>query len=214
MKCASIQYLAILGSKYDIFKEIKTTTTCLVEAFKMSQQSVSRILIQLENDGFISRVSTTRGINLKIENKGIEEMKKLFVVLKKHFDVGQLKFIGAYQEGFGEGKYYISRPQYKKKFQSQLGIIPYEGTLNLKVDVDMIDKIKNNFPKTFISGFKTNERSFSSLECYKCTLDGKIPAYIIFVERTAHPENIIELISETFIRGKIKNKKIEVTLNL
>lgn len=206
-------YLLKLAEGNDIFNDISTTTTKLVNLLDVSQQSVSRVLIMLEKEGYIARVSSTKGVVVKVTDKGIEYLKDKYEKLSKHFKHEKFIFRGTIKKGLGEGKYYISRPTYKTMFMEQLKMNPFDGTLNVEVTEDVVKKIVHNFPYIFIKGFSTKSRTFSSLKCYKCRINNEIDGYIIFVERTSHPDNILEIISEKYVRNEVNNLEIEIEMH-
>jgi CTP-dependent riboflavin kinase len=98
-----------------------------------------------------------------------------------------------------------------KQFKDRLKIIPYPGTLNVEVDILNVKRIRRLFQPITIFGFQGKDRSFGALHCYCCKINNKHKGYIVFAERTTHPPGIIEVISETYLRDKVKEKvKIEV----
>jgi transposase len=66
--------LSLLYSRY---KGMKTSTTKLAEAIGLSQQTVSRHLIMLEKLGLIERRVTVRGEEIRVNDKGLEELRKV-----------------------------------------------------------------------------------------------------------------------------------------
>lgn len=116
-------------------------------------------------------------------------------------------------DGYGEGKYYISLAGYQKQFKDKLSLNPFPGTLNLKINKDRIDTIKSLYKPISIDGFVTKQRTFGKLDCYRCKIENDIHAFIIFIERTTHDTDIIEIISEKHIRKVYPDKKqLKITL--
>ncbi|MEA2104109.1 MAG: DUF120 domain-containing protein [Candidatus Cloacimonadota bacterium] len=201
------RYIIPLIKEYGLFESIETSTTNLAELFEISQQSVSRVLIELEKRNFIKRTSSTKGIRIEFKQQSIKLLKKTYDLLDNFF--GDFSLQGIIKQGIGEGKFYITHPEYKKRIKTFLRINPFPGTLNLEVNINLIRAMKELFKPIIIAGFETEDRSFGSLSCYECLIDKKMEAWIIFAERTTHPENIIELISENKIVGK--DGKIKIT---
>jgi CTP-dependent riboflavin kinase len=73
-----ICFLIEIARKYDIYKPIKTSTIKLKDLFGISQQSVSRILIEQEKKGLIKRTSSTKGLTLEVDENGLELLKDSF----------------------------------------------------------------------------------------------------------------------------------------
>ncbi len=203
-----LSFMSKIVEKYGVIQPSDTSTTYLADLLGISQQSVSRILIDLEKKDYISRTTNANGITLQFKPKSINILKSTYDILKKYFE--DSSFNGKIVYGIGEGKYYVTHPQYIQLFKDKLNISnPFPGTLNVEVDVHSINFYRNIFHPIEINGFKTENRSFGSIECFKCVVNDCIPAWVLFAERTTHPENIIEIISEQKITGK--ENKIKIT---
>jgi len=154
---------------------------------------------------YIRKKIKMRGIRKEWEEEQIpEDVKGDFENIERDSSL-----YGTIQQGIGEGKYYVTHPEYHRCFQEILKINPFPGTLNIKIDTNILNSLKPLFKPVVIKGFKTQTRSFGSLECYKCLINDEKEGWIIFAERTTHPDNIIEIISEYKIVSK--DNKIKVT---
>ena len=205
---STLSCLLAIIEKFGLIQPIATSTTSLSDLLCISQQSVSRILIDLENRDFITRISNANGITIKFKPQSIRLLKSTYDILSKYFE--DYTISGTIKLGIGEGKYYVTLPKYRELLKDKLDISqPFPGTLNVQVDVNKIEFYKIIFQPVKIKGFKTETRSFGSIECYKCIINDKIPAWVLFAERTTHPEDIIEILSEHKITGK--ENKIKVT---
>ena len=203
-----LNHLVRIINHFGLFETIETSTIKLSKVLKISQQSVSRILIEMEKQKLIKRTSSARGVTIDIDSEGIKSLKNTYNILSKHFK--DLTFSGEIKNGLGEGKYHITLPGYKKQFTSVLNIDPFPGTLNLKVDQNVINAIKGISEPKIIKGFETDERTYGSLTCYKCTIENNTPGWLIFAERSTHPENIIEVISQIHIRKEFNKKTLSI----
>lgn len=173
-----------------------------------SQQATSNYLLELERLGYIERakVSNSRGLNIKVTNKGYEELFNLYQVLRTALEgVRELEFKGKIIKGMGEGSYYISLEGYKKQFIDKLGFEPYPGTLNIKLD----DRYKNvkgilrMYPGIFIEGFRDEKRTYGWVRCYKADIEG-IEGAVLILERTHYDDSVIEAIAPVRIMDKLK----------
>lgn len=107
--------------------------------------------------------------------------------------------------GMGKGRYYVGHPEYQKRFAECLGYAPYAGTLNVKLEDEAIirkladlrsdDGIK-------VKGFALGGESFSALTCYDGELRGE-RVTLLFIDVTYYNETVAELISPTYLRGKL-----------
>ena len=192
-------YLAKSGAMY---KEIELSTIKISKDIKKSQQTISRRLIDLEEHNLIERTASTRGIKIKVTEKGIESLKSLYLELKNIFGEKAFSFIGAVESGLGEGSYYVSLPEYEKQFKEKLGFIPFKGTLNLRVDYATFLQFITSQKKITINGFNRDKRTFGPIVAYKITID-KISAAIIIPKRTSHERDIIEIIAPLKLRSKL-----------
>ncbi len=199
-----LTYILTLAKKTKLNNELNTTTSELAKLFNLSQQSASRILINLENNELIKRRVTNNGIKIKLTEKSKKIVKKTYLNLKNIFEK-QTKLKGKVKTGLGEGSFYMKQNNYKEQFKKLLDINPFEGTLNLKTKISEVESFLINKGKIKIKGFQTEERTFGSLKCYKVNIN-KIPAAIIIPERTNYSLETIEIISEHKLREKLNIK--------
>lgn len=192
-----------LAEKTGLFSEIETSTKKIAREIDMSQQSVSRLLIQLEKEGKINRSACSNGLRINIKEKGLEELKKDFITLQKIFQP-QKKLRGQVMTGFGEGKYYIKK--YRSRIRQTLGIDPFLGTLNIKTKPEKIQSFLLDINPIVIDGFNDNERSFGSIKIYPAKIN-RLEGAVIRPERNWHEDNILEFIADTNLRKKMKLKK-------
>jgi len=182
----------------------QTSTIKLSEELGLSQQSVSRKLIEMEKSGLITREASPRGMNLAITPVGRKLLRKKYLKLLAVLE-GCMKISGKVVSSLGEGSYYLKQKGYIDQIQKKLGFKPYPGTLNIKT---------REFPITTpikIDGFKTKERSFGSLECYPIKIKN-ISCAIVVPTRTHHKE-ILEIIAPVSLRKELHLKdgdKIEL----
>ena len=205
--------LIYIGEKGALYKEIELSTIQISKDTSVSQQTVSRKLIELEKEGLLKRIASTRGIKLRITNKGIEILKKVYIKLSNIFGEKKDSLGGFVESGLGEGSYYLSFRGYNEQFRKKMGIIPFKGTLNVKIDYDEFLQFIANKEKVIIDGFRAENRTFGSIIAYKIKLNS-IDSAIIIPERTSHEKSTIEVISETNFRKKFNLKdgdKVSIT---
>ncbi|CAB3288850.1 Riboflavin kinase [Methanocaldococcus lauensis] len=113
---------------------------------------------------------------------------------------------GKVVSGFGEGKYFLSIPQYKESFKKILNFEPYEGTLNLKIDNEF--EI-NKFKYIETEDFEYNGKKFFGVKILPVTIlinNEKIYGAIVCPKKTHHSKDIIEIVAPINLRKKFNLK--------
>ena len=190
---------------------VPITTLSLGKSIKKSQQSASKHLLELEEDGFIERIVNGRKFSVKITSKGYSEMVKLSSILKSSLDSfpSFIELKGILVSGMGEGSYYMSLKGYTKQFKSKINYIPFPGTLNVKLQkkeyIEAVQQFRT-LNGTTVEGFSDGKRSYGWVKCFNGKLNNLIKCELIILERTHHDNSIIELISKVNIRKTAKLK--------
>src|SRR5919112_508027 len=215
-------YLLTLGA---IEFHIEITSGQLSKIINKSQQTTSKILIELEKECLIERVKNNKKFKIKVTKQGHDIIRELKTIIESALDTSKkrITFKGKIVNGMGEGAYYMSLDGYKKQFKEKLGYEPFPGTLNLKLEEKMyMNKKKEmiNYPNVHISGFKDKTRSFGWVKCYPATLKSEmktnnkktlqIDSAVLLLERTHHDNSLMEVISSVSIKEttNIKNGDI------
>jgi len=199
----------------------KISTEYLAGKLGASQQTASRYLIELDNNGWIKRTITPEGCLIKITDAGIKELKNLYSNLRFLMEAAyppSITLEGVVFTGLGEGAYYISKERYRKQFIEKLGFEPYPGTLNLKLTTDYDVKARSEleaYPAIEIEGFRNEDRTFGSVKCYPVTIENKAKGALILALRSHYDASVIEVIAPVFLRKHLKLKdghkvKVEV----
>ncbi|PIN98393.1 MAG: riboflavin kinase [Candidatus Diapherotrites archaeon CG10_big_fil_rev_8_21_14_0_10_31_34] len=200
--------LLFIAKKAGLNDSVKTSTTQIALDLNISQQSVSRKLSFLAEKNLIERKVFADGNILSLTEKGIELLKKRKNELNEIFSSKKKrkKLSGTVLSGLGEGKYYIDLSGYQKQFKEKLGKKVFAGTLNLKVKESELNEFLSSKEKILISGFSTEKRSFGPALLFKVKINDLVSGSIIVPERTNHPLDIAEVISEFNLRKKLKLK--------
>jgi len=112
---------------------------------------------------------------------------------------------GTVFSGMGKGRYYVGHPEYQRRFMERLGYAPYPGTLNVKLeDRETIQRLgeMRAGDGVKIEGFTLGGESFSALTCFDGELRGE-RVTLLFIDVTYYNETVAELISPTYLRGKL-----------
>jgi riboflavin kinase len=193
-------------AKSGLYVPLNTSTSKISKEVKLSQQSVSRILIDMEKKGLIKRNVKVNGQTISIDAKGMELLQSKKELLNKVFSARQNLIVkGRIESGIGEGKYYMSIKGYKSEIKKRFDFLPYPGTLNLRIKEEDLSKVYNS-PFSVIEGFSTKKRTYGSLKCKKVMINDNINGAIIIPERTSHPNNIVEIISDVHLRDRLQLK--------
>ncbi len=180
---------------------VKLSTTEMGNALGMTQQNASRRLALLINSGRISR----HGEKLSITQKGVSELRELYSGLRLAFE-GIDNITGSLIDGVGDGRYYLALPGYKSKIKEKFGILPYPGTLNIKLAENEVWKKSALFDGAFVvPGFRYDGRAFGELSVKACSI-GSIPVVAVLPKRTHHPYNVLELVSDRNLRRALRIK--------
>ena len=180
-------------------REVNTSTCILAKKTGISQQTVSRKLRKLEDEGLIERQVSPRGIRLKVSEGGREYLMEKYRILQQVLEKPVTKITGVLHSSMGEGKYYTMQGGYQKQFEEKLGFAPYPGTLNIRsLDFDVIVSGE----PVVVDGFKTEERSFGMLNCYPVRINGEVDGAVIVPERTHHKKDVLEVVAPVGLRKK------------
>ncbi len=111
---------------------------------------------------------------------------------------------GVVLQGLGEGAFFMSMPDYRKRIKKKLGFDAYPGTLNLKISKKQADLLKDGLPIK-ISGFRSKNKAFGALECYKAKVKSTDCAVVV-PQFNKHKKDIIELIAPVHLKSGLKLK--------
>ena len=210
-----IYYLKYLALKDAHNKYIPVSTKEMANDLGISSQTVSRNLKKLADDGFIQREIHSAGQKVHIKEEGLEILSLELIDYKKIFEIeDKLEIHGKTVSGFGEGGYYINKPEYQNQFEEKLGFKAYPGTLNIKVDKKYIMNRKKmkQINSVKIDGFHDGNRTFGSAKCYFAQIEN-IDCAIIVPERTHHEEDFLEIIAPVQLRDELNLKDgTEITI--
>ncbi len=117
----------------------------------------------------------------------------------------RLTITGELFSGMGKGRYYVGHPEYQRRFRECLGYTPYPGTLNVKLEdntaIQQLKELRSN-DGVKVEGFTLGGESFSALNCFDGDMRGE-RITLLFIDVTYYNETVAELISPTYLRGKL-----------
>ena len=186
-------------------KPIQVSAADFAKRLQTSPMTASRRLKELEDGGLITRMPSGRSQAVIITEKGSDTLKEQYLAYKSIFESKPiLQLSGTIESGLGEGRYYLSIRGYAKQFKERLGFTPYPGTLNVKLDDESAAaRVRlNNLTPTYISSFKTSNRTYGGIRCYAAAIDG-INGALIVPDRSHYHNEIIETVAPVSIKQSL-----------
>lgn len=200
--------LSMLGA---VNRRVSLSTKELAESMGFSQQTASRHLIELEKAGYITKTPSLQGMEVKITESGLDELRSVYSRLKTLFEgsPNTVSLEGKVFSGLREGGYYVSMKGYKNQFIRKLGFNPYPGTLNLRLSPSQIANKKEieTYPPIIVEGFKSRRRTFGQVKCYAAIINKEVEGAMIIINRTHYSDDVLELIAPINLREKLKLKE-------
>jgi len=106
--------------------------------------------------------------------------------------------------GKGEGSRFIRFPWVRKQIAEKLGLIPYLGTLNIKLDEESL--ALRNFLKKARGIEISPATGFCRGRCFRARLKGNLECAVVFPEIENYPEDIIEVVASVNLRERLQLK--------
>ncbi len=193
----------------------KISTPELCKILPISQQTISRRILELEEKKLIIRNYEGRSGELELTTEGYLQLNNIYEQLKlvSLYTSKETIYCGKLQSGMGEGAHYIKHPQYLEQFYKKIGFFPYFGTLNIKLSSSMdllLQNHINDHPTITINGFLDESRTYGDVKCVKVQMwpknnvHNQVQGALLKIQRTSHKSHIIEFISEQYLRDYFK----------
>lgn len=183
---------------------VSTSSGELGEQLDVSQQTASRWILELAEEGYLERRLGSRGQQLKLTEAGVSLIAAEYERLERIFDDGETTALtGTVAQGEGEGAYYMSQDFYQRGFEELVGFSPFPGTLNLEVEGPDLETLRalRSREALEIPQVKTPERTFGGVTVYPAEVQGRTAA-VIFPHRTRH-ERVLEVIAPDKLRDEL-----------
>ena len=197
-----LKHLAMMGAVKDF---IPLSSGEIAKMLGISQQSASKKILELIENGMIERRFGHKKQLIKITKKGVELLQKEYADYQRMFEaLKKLSVKGVVISGMGEGRYYLTLKGYKDQLKRKLRFSPYEGTLNLRISPGESSKL-NILKESLginIDGFQDGERTFGPGKCFPAKIRNMDCAVI--VPNRAHYSDVVEVISKDYLREKLK----------
>ncbi|HIH69473.1 DUF120 domain-containing protein [Methermicoccus shengliensis] len=199
-----LKHLAMLGALHE---NVEMGVVRFGTLIGKSPQTAARRLEQLERAGYIERVRSGGRTAVRITPLGAKRLREEYEDYRAIFtSQGDDEFVlsGVVVRGMGEGQYYTVVDGYRTQFIEKLGIDPYPGTLNIRLDEESMAgrrrmRMLEGIP---IEGFTDQNRTFGSGRCYPALMED-IPCAVVEPSRTHYGEDIVEVISPVCLREEL-----------
>lgn len=113
-----------------------------------------------------------------------------------------MKIQGEIFTGLGEGAEYVGMKPYQKKIKNTTGFYPFPGTLNVKVDSEKLENLKELVERQVIESFAWQGDTYSRVEVYPVKIEGVKAAYLN-IDITDHGADVMEIVAEDNLREKL-----------
>ena len=198
--------LKLLGLEGGIEAGAKVSCSELASRMDTSDQTASRRLQALEEDGLVEREMLSDGQWVEVTDDGVAVLRREYDDYRRIFEGDEsVELIGEVVSGMGEGKYYISLDGYVEQFVEKLGYEPFPGTLNLSLDDESTRRraALENVDGTLIEEWENEDRTFGAVTCYDASIDG-VDAHVIRPHRSHYPEDTLEVIAPVKLRDELE----------
>ena len=201
--------LAEMGARS---RRVKVSTRFLAEKMGLSQQTLSRRLIELERKSWIQRTAGREGSLVRISDLGDAQLRKVRSGLEMILEGEQpfsITIEGVVFSGLGEGAYYVTRPPYRRQFIEKLGFDPYPGTLNLRIESEFDASMREELEAYLgleVDGFKNEDRTYGPVKCFPALVNNREKGAVVFAMRTHYDSSVMEVIAPVSLRDRLRLK--------
>jgi len=196
-----LKTLALMGAASD---HVSLSTSELGELLQTTQQTASLWVLDLLNRGYLVRRAGSRKQGLKLTPKAIDFLRQEHADYIRIFESSvEMELSGLVVSGLGEGKYYITQPEYKRQFKDKVGIVPFPGTMNVRLSGGDLSKVRilQDSEGISLKGFQKDGRTFGEGKLFKATINGHECAVVIPLR--SHYDDVLEIISKEFLRDSL-----------
>lgn len=133
-------------------------------------------------------------------NKYVASTLQNLVVPRLKEEPCKREYHGTVFSGRGEGSFYVSI--YAREFRRVLGFTPYPGTLNVKLDDDIVDEFNRcleRIPKHVIEPPRIEGAKLARVYAYPVRING-YSAWIVRPEITVYSRDVVEIIADKYLR--------------
>ena len=190
----------------------ETSTVLLAERIGVSQQSVSRVLVELEREGLVEKRPLTHGLRIGLTERGRLALQELQSRIGGALNTPATTTLrGVVESGVGEGKYYLSLAGYRRPLAVLLGGEPFPGTFNVRADEEEKAHFLARLPRRELPGWQTKERTYGPVAFYPVRVAGH-DCGLLMPLRTTHGPGKVELVATVSLRGLLTARDGDVII--
>jgi riboflavin kinase len=196
-----LKTIALLGGVND---HVLRSSGELGELLQTTQQTASLWILDLLNRGYLVRKAGSRRQGLMLTPKAIDFLRQEHADYIRIFErTDEMTLQGLVVSGLGEGRYYISQPEYRRQFKDKVSFVPFPGTLNVRLSGGDLSKVRvlRDSEGIEIEGFQRDGRTFGSGKVFRATIND-VNCAVIIPLRT-HYSDIVEVISKERLRESL-----------
>ncbi len=212
MKKTHLDLLLLLLREGGGTEKVFATTNDIARELRISQQSTSRWIIQLEKAGFVERGHSS----IWLTSRALDELMRVYFLMKSSFEEEfPVKLSGSVVSGLKDGKYYLSLPKYTRQFVKKLGFTPYPGTLNIVIEDRSKKSMLGRMKGIVVDGFSIGNRVLGKVKCFPVLINKRVKGALVLPERSHYSSDTIEIVSQHNLREKLglnDGSKVEIEL--
>ena len=196
-----LKTLAVMGGVSD---HVPMSSRELGGLLHTTQQTASLWILDLLNRGYLVRRAGARRQGLRLTPKAIDFLRQEHADYIRIFEkADEMQLTGLVVSGLGEGKYYVSQPEYKRQFREAVQFTPFPGTLNVRLMGGDLSKVRilRDAEGIEIRGFQREGRTFGSGKVFKATVNGTECAIVIPLR--THHSDVVEVICKDYLRDRL-----------
>ncbi len=116
----------------------------------------------------------------------------------------RVRLLGRYVKGLGRAGAFLSMEVYREILSRRLGSDPYPGTLNIEVEgLGGYRELRRICPPEDVGDIEVGGRIFGGLHIWRGSIGGE-RVLVIRPYRSAHPENVLEVVSREKLAERLK----------
>lgn len=203
-----LKQLAMMGGMEDF---VAVSSGELGRILGTSQQTASRRILELLDEGLVQRELGARRQLLRLTEDGMKALQSEYADYVAIFESrDRVRLKGTVVSGLGEGRYYIEQGGYREQFKQLLDMDPYVGTLNLRLVGEDRGRVQllRRAPGIPIRGFTQGSRTFGAVKAFKAVMND-LRCAVVMPQRSHHTDTI-EIISEHELRNLLALKDGDV----
>ena len=111
---------------------------------------------------------------------------------------------GRVVSGKGKAALFLSLKNYGRFIAGQLGLLPYPGTLNVKVDPGEKEKFLAGKIRLRLRSFAHDGKRMGGITAYPVKFEGRVPALLVAPDKSTHAKGIVEVVAVASLRRGLK----------